>query len=155
MKNKNLLLGSFLATSLLLGSGCASTKALVSGALLTPSVTQASTNPVTGELTPATTNFAPNPTLVSGIETARQLSPLAPAPFGWIIDGVGGLALAGLGLYAKRKSGQFNTAQAIAGAVVAGVEAAGHAETKAAIAKESSKAGVAAALDTLVQNIKK
>jgi hypothetical protein len=153
--HKKSVIVALLASAVLLGSGCAATRSLLNGALLTPNITQASTNAATGEVAPPSTNYTPNTTLVSGITTARELSPLAPAPFGWILDGVGGLALAGLTLYAKKKNGQLSTAQAIAGAVISGVEAAGHAETKAAIQKASADAGIAAPLASLVQSLTK
>jgi hypothetical protein len=135
-------------------------KSLTHGALLTPTVTDRATNAVTGEVTPAATNYAPNAALLSGIETGRQFAPLAPAPFGWLIDGALALAAAGLGLLAKKKNGELftaqtkaETAQAVTRAIIAGVEVIGHAETKASIQNVAAGAGVESQLFPLVQSV--
>jgi len=121
----------------------------------TPNVTPAVTNAVTGAVTPPATNttYAPNPALVAGIQQAQGYTGLIPPPYGTAVDGLLALALAGLGLYARSKNGQLSTANSVINAVVSGVEAVGHPETKAAIQNAAVAAGVQVNLDPVVQSV--
>ena len=137
------------------------------GAVYTPftnyvTTTQYVTNTVTGATVTNTvivpqiidrwqTNYAPNPSIVSGVQTGQSVATsLAPAPYGTILGLVGSALLAGLGLLAKVKSGQLATANQIIGAVVSGVEAAGSSPAKQQIALAAHSAGVGPQLAQIV-----
>lgn len=146
------------AVTLLAVAGCST----LDKALLTqqPSITPATTNAVTGAVTPPVTNseYVPKPAIQGAITTAQTYTPLIPAPYGTAVDTLLALAAAGLGLYARSRNGalastaaKLQTANTIVQAVVSGVEAVGHPETKAAIQNAAVAAGVQVSLDPIVQ----
>lgn len=159
-----LLLGGLTVT---LFTGCATAeKYLLTPTAATITAAQpaqpATTNTATGEVIPAqpaqpaqtnVTAYAPAPAVTSILQTGQQFAPLAPAPWGWIASGLLALISAGLGLFAKSKSGQLSDTQSITRAVVAGVEAANNAEIKAAVQNAAVAAGVQSKLDPIVQSV--
>ena len=105
----------------------------------------------------AVTNFVYTPaaTVTNWIAAAQTVAPLIPPPAGEIVSGVLALALAGLGLFARAKSAQATSAGQMLTATIAGVEAAGHALTKASIQASAAAAGVQDQLDPIVQAVTK
>ena len=125
-----------------------------------------------------TTNIAPVVRLVTNdvfevaapvagyVHTAQgigsTISTLAPpaAPFVSAIDAILGIALAALGLFARIKTNlarknadALDKTTDMLTAVVSGVEVAGTADVKTAIAQHASVIGVTHALDTVVQTV--
>lgn len=140
------------AVALLAVTGCETIKkALYDQA---PVVVPASTNAVTGVVTPAVTNvvLTPKESITNGAKTAEGYAGALPPPYGTIAGGLLALALAGVSIYAKQQNGQLSTAQSVIQAVVTGVEAVGHPETKAAIQNAAVAAGVQADLHPVVQD---
>lgn len=129
---------------------CQATKdAVHSFHVFTPTVS-ATTNDA-GDVTLAT-NYAVAPSIEAGIASARQVTPLIPAPFGSAVD-LGLLGLSGiLGLIAKIKSKRA----ALVPVLIRGIEAAGadiSAPVKIAVQTEATNSGVQAQLHELVNQL--
>ena len=137
------------AVALLAVTGCSTVdKALLDKQVIAP----ATTNAVTGVVTPEQASYAPKPIIENSIATAKQYAPLIPAPYSLPVElGLSALS-AGLALYARSRNGKLNTANSILQAVVTGVEAAAHAETKVAIQNAAVAAGVNDDLHAVVQD---
>jgi len=155
MKNTLMILS---AVALLAVTGCSAldNAVLEKQQTVTPPVT----NSVTGVITPPATNtvYAPKPAIQNTIAAAEGAASLVPPPYGTIAGSVLALLAAGLGLYARSRNNQLidttsklSTANSVVSAVVAGVEAVGHPETKAAIQNAAVAAGVQTVLDPIVQ----
>ena len=104
-----------------------------------------------GVVTNHTTNvvYHVNPAVSDSLEAARLVSTAVPHPAGLGLNLALGAAAGILGLIAKSKSNKASLLPAI----IAGVEAAGQPETKAAIAKQASLAGVLPRLHAEVRNL--
>ena len=145
------LIGSFATVAIIAAVSCATP------VTLTPA-TPASTNSVTGEVTPAkpaiTTNL-PNATVTNIAATGHQIAPLLPTPSGTLLDGLLLLMTVGAGAVAKYKNSQLNTVQAVQDTIIEGVEAAGPvaATVKQMIAKTALANGVADPLHAAVQAV--
>lgn len=136
-KNLSLIVAAALIVA---GFGCAA----VTRNLLTPVYLQdhgTNTTTVAGYV--VNTNSAVSQT----IATVAAVAPVVPPPYGSIIGGAAALAGAGLGLFAKLRQMQ---ADKILTAVIAGVEAAGNADTKSKITSMALAQGVQGELDKRV-----
>lgn len=146
---------SLSAVALLAVTGCHT----IDGALLDQhqTIAPATTNAVTGQVTPPTTNttLVPKPAITDALNTANTVAGVLPPPYGDILSGVLALGLGALTLYSRSRNNQLttqlNTSQQVVQAVVSGVEAVGHPDTKAAIQNAAVAAGVQSALDPIVQ----
>ncbi len=97
--------------------------------------------------------IAVDPAVKKALETARAVNASLPTPAAPFIElGLGGLA-AVLGWIARLKTVKANQQTSLLNATIAGVELAGHADTKAAIEKMSKAAGVAGELHAQVQQV--
>ena len=148
MKNTLILLTA-VALTLFAATGCST----LDKVLLAPNITPAVTNTVSGAIEPSHTNYVVAPAVADGIATANTYAPLIPAPYNLPVTAALALLSAGLGIYARQRNGQLSTANAIVNAVVSGVEAVGHPETKAAIQNAAVAAGVQSQLDSVVQPV--
>lgn len=128
----------FLLIGFLFVAGCASNP------LLTPVYAPGTTNVV---------QYVPAAAVTNALGLGAQVAPLVPPPFGTILSGVLGLATVGLGTYAKIKSGQLTTHQAMLNSVILGVEKAGTPQTKQVIQDTAVAAGVQGQLDPIVRQI--
>jgi len=127
-----------LCSALLLGilSNCA---------LFTPTQTvtpTTSTNALTHEVITTyrtNTDYAVNPSVTTGLNTASQMAQQLPTPWGGIAAGALGLVSIGLGVIAKVKSDKA----ALVPALIAGVEAAANnADVKKSIQTVATAAGL-------------
>lgn len=142
MKNKTTLLGLLLIASIVIITGCAQQH-----------VNPAQTDPVTGVITPATTNYTPNPIVgqVTGMTTA--IAPLIPNPWGGVITAVSVLAAAIAGGIARYKNAQVVEKQTQLKAVIMGVEQANNPQTKIAIQDIATALGANDKLHQTVQAV--
>jgi uncharacterized lipoprotein YajG len=136
------------AVALLAVTGCST----LDNALLNKQTIPASTNAVTGAVTPEQAVYVTKPVIASTIATAQQYAPLIPAPYSFPVEAGLGILSAGLALYARSRNGKLNTANSVLQAVVTGVEAAAHSETKVAIQNAAVAAGVNDDLHAIVQD---
>lgn len=157
--NKLLLAVCVIYTVVTLVNGCA-TPNPNAGQITT------STNPQTGV---TTTNIAPaylpNQTVTGLVNTASQIAPLVPAPYGTLLSGLLALATLGAGGIAAWKNNQANGLTTQLTSIIQGVEnattdaaganvaAVSGTAIKASIASHAKAAGVAPALNAMVQKI--
>jgi hypothetical protein len=128
--------------------------------------TVSTTNPTTGVTTTTTEpEYLPNQTVTSAVNTASQIAPFVPAPYGTLLTGVLALVTAAAGGVAAWKNNQANGLSAQLTSVIQGVEsattdAAGNnvaavsgSAVKASIASHATAAGVGTQLNAAVQKI--
>lgn len=134
-------------------TGCGTAEKL----FLTPAAPIITTN-AAGVVTNA--QWQPNASIAATIKAGEAVAPFVPAPFGTLAAGILALCSAGLGLYARSKSGLAILAQehsakinALLTTVIAGVEAANDKQTKQAIEKMSIAAENYDLLDAKVQTL--
>lgn len=106
------------------------------------------------------TAYYVNPAITNSIAVARGVTPLIPPPYATLVDSVLALTAAGAGWYARLKTKQAaehqdaaTVATSVLNTVIAGVELANDAKTKATIANVSNAAGNAELLNKVVQDI--
>lgn len=90
--------------------------------------------------------YSVRPAISNGLNTASEAASHLPSPWGDLATGALGVTATVLGVVAKRKSTMLN-------ATVAGVEAANHPATKAAIQHFAAAAGVDHHLDRAVRKV--
>lgn len=129
--------------------------AILSAGVGCAAITRATLSPVYAPAVPGDTNApaivaytvntnAAIPQIVAGVQT---VAPLVPAPVGTILGGLATLAGVSLAAFAKLRSIK---ADKLLNVVIAGVEAAGNADTKAKIQNLALSQGVQGALDAKV-----
>ena len=118
-------------------------------------LTRATLTPVYAPAVPGDTNApaivaytvnsnAPAAQIIAGVQT---VAPLVPAPVGTILGGLASLAGVSLAAFAKLRTMK---AEKLLNVVIAGVEAAGNADTKSKIQNLALSQGVQGALDAKV-----
>lgn len=136
--------------------------ALILGGCSTPETLfpaiPASTNVITGVVTPATppvTTNLPNATVTAIATEGNAIAPLLPAPFSTALTALLGLTTLIAGYVAQRKNGQLTTANQVTTAIIQGVESAGTAAAavKAAVATVSKANGVSDAVEAAVNQV--
>ena len=96
-----------------------------------------------------TTNFVVNPAISGALKTAQAVNSVNPFPFAGVLNAVLGLAVTGLGFYARVKSQRA----ALVPAIIQGVEVSNSPEVKGNIATIARAMGVERQLNQVVKAV--